>query len=307
MREDEFRRRYQYTEDRDNYKANGDRTERNRSKSQEFKAPRGSAHRAHKKRGKNGLKTKIISSVAAALAISAVVSVYTKTQDKPEPIQATDLIEEQADVSKLGLTEETMQQLIEMNAYFENVDLLDVSPNDLVQKSNEMSQLIEQCIREKMAYAAGDKYKAEDFKISLGHIVSSDLETVASIRAEADYLERKAGISFRGDDSMFTSDTMPKEMFEMIKLAKETLPELNDRIRSDNMLERISVKNALAELKQHFDELDHFNTNKLRIITKENKFAIFNETTNEISLVSYEQQMENSQIKVADKDEEERG
>lgn len=303
MREDEFRRRYEYTEDRDNYQVN----RRNRSTGQRYTASRGSAHRASEKRRKNGIRTTLIGTIATALAIGTVISaVYTKNSNKPEPTEVTNLIEEQADVSQLGLTEETIQQLVEMDGYFENIDLLDVSANDLIQKSTEMSELIEQCIKEKMAHAAGDKYKAEDFDISFKYEVSSEIEKLASVHAEADYLEGKPEISFFGNDSMISSDTMPKEMFDMIVLAKETLPELNDRITSDNRLEKISLKNAVKELKEHFDELDHFNTNKLRIVTKENKLAIFNETTNEIQLVSYEEQMEKPQQSIADRDEEER-
>lgn len=236
---------------KDRYKVESYEFENNKRNKQRYTAQRGTAQRAARK-PKRTNRQKIAGILAAIVLGGGAVGVLSHHNNDIDEQKLTDLIEQKEAVNKLGLSEQTLQTILDNKEYFENIDSINISGADILDKSAELRQLILDCAKEKTAFVTDRE--ASDFKISYGFETGSEVETFARIAAEQDYKNNKPEISFSRTQSIIPGEqTMPKEMFDTI-MQLEELENINNAVKERKM----SVDNAIKQLKNVFEQTDKF-------------------------------------------------
>ncbi len=210
----------------------------------------------------------IVLSATALLSTAGIISQAGKAQDK----SLDELIEEGANINKLGLSQESIDQVIELDSFFETADNKVVEREDLLQKAYDLYDLNLNAIKEKIGYTLG--YPAEKVIVQYG-FDNADGRQTSSVRVYENPDQRdteKPIIAYSDIGAKILpipdAQTLPKDICDAIW----NLNTINEIVQ--NIQERkITDVNAFKQLKKSLNVLQKFASKEL-IKGKDNSLAL---------------------------------
>lgn len=248
-----------------------------RERNENFRAPKGSARRAKAARRSNKIKTRVVATVLSAIALGTAVGIFhSHVKGNSQEISSVEqLLEQGENPANLGLSQETIDTLLEYSEYFS--DRENMFEKDISSVAQELYDLNLFIIKEKVAKVTG--HDPKDLEIRLGFDKADGIQST-SISLKDDSYSSRPNILYSGLSSKIIpiSDetTLPEDVCDLA-WQLDTISTLQDEIASG----KISDANAWKKLQKCYGKISEFSTQEL--IKGEN---------GRLALVSYESNKE---------------
>lgn len=253
MNREEFTKRYQYKPEPVDIRRYQGKYEK-RTEMIKFTAPKGTAHRASKKKRKINVRFAALL-MAAAVGLGGITVANTSKQVEEIPNTITQMQEEGINPESRGLSPETIELFEKYDAYFENFDSKKqntLTDNDIINMIDEIKGMHFSTVKEKVGALIGEDAK----NMTMYYGTDSDGNRWVNIIANEDSYKR---VSYSSENNFIfgigNKNHIPSKLAEVIRQLS-SLDNLEKRLLED----KISKINAIKELQKLYEELEDIAT-----------------------------------------------
>lgn len=249
-----------------------------------YTAPKGTAHKAKKRKRKPNTKLAALI-LAAALGVGGISLINQHDVNQPQPVNMIEIQQDGVTSQSLGLSEATVELFEKYDEYFENFDKnnqYNLTDEQIISMINEIENMHFSTVKEKMGSLIGEEPK--NIRMYYG-VEKADGEDYTLIVINEDSYNREV-YSSHSTWPFPNKNHIPSKLSEII-LQLEDLKKLESDVRAD----KITKVNAVKKLENLYETLERVATGDFVKDEKGN-----------ISIIQYEGKQETQQKEDKERD-----